>query len=89
MIPGGAEIAERTCELLKTYDAVVWAHHGLFVSGDDFDRAFGLMHTIEKSAEIYCRILSCNKPILQTISDDGLVDVAAAYGQTLNKNMLK
>ena len=89
MIPGGAEIAHRTCELLETYDAVVWAHHGLFVSGDTFDNAFGLMHTIEKSAEIYCRILSTGLPIKQTISDEGLVDVAAAYGATLNKDLLK
>ena len=89
MIPGGAEIAHKTCELIKDYDAVVWAHHGLFVSGDTFDNAFGLMHTIEKSAEIYCRILSTGLPIRQTISDEGLVDVAAAYGATLNKDLLK
>jgi rhamnulose-1-phosphate aldolase len=47
------------------------------------------MHTIEKSAEIYCRILSLGQPIRQTISDQGLIDVAAAYGQTLNKDLLK
>lgn len=89
MIPGGAEIAHKTCELQKKYDAIVWAHHGLFVSGNTFDAAFGLMHTIEKSAEIYCRILSTGKPIMQTIPDEGLVNAATAYGKTLNAELLK
>lgn len=89
MIPGGAEIAHKTCELLETYDAVVWAHHGLFVSGNTFDSAFGLMHTIEKSAEIYCRVLSTGKAISQTIPDEGLINAATAYGKTVNAELLK
>ena len=89
MIPGGAEIAHKTCELQKKYDAIVWAHHGLFVSGNTFDSAFGLMHTIEKSAEIYCRVLSTGKPIMQTIPDEGLINAATAYGKKLNAELLK
>ena len=46
MVPGGADIALATSELMKEYDAAVWAHHGLFCSGPDFDITFGLMHTI-------------------------------------------
>ena len=42
MVPGGSEIAMATSELMKKYDAAVWAHHGLFVSGPDFDITFGL-----------------------------------------------
>ena len=53
MVPGGADIAMATSELMKKYDAAVWAHHGLFVSGPDYDITFGLMHTIEKAAQIY------------------------------------
>ena len=34
----------------KKYDAAIWAHHGMFCSGEDFDLTFGLMHTVEKSA---------------------------------------
>ena len=89
MIPGGAEIAHKTCELQKKYDAIVWAHHGLFVSGNTFDAAFGLMHTIEKSAEIYCKVLSTGKPIAQTIPDEGLINAATAYGKKLNAELLK
>jgi rhamnulose-1-phosphate aldolase len=49
MVPGGAAIARETSALMREYDAAVWAHHGLFVSGPDLDTAFGLMHTIEKA----------------------------------------
>lgn len=56
MVPGKSEIAEASCALMKSYDAIVWAHHGLFAAGPDFDTTFGLVHTIEKAAEIYlCR----------------------------------
>ncbi len=58
MIPGTKEIAQRSCELMKEYDVVVWAQHGLFVSGDSFDHAFGLMHTVEKAADIYLKTIS-------------------------------
>lgn len=40
MVPGGADIAKATSKLMENFDAVVWAHHGLFVSGSDFDTAF-------------------------------------------------
>ena len=88
MVPGGAEIAKATSEVMKHYSAAVWAHHGLFCAGNDFDETFGLMHTIEKAAEIYVRVLSTGKPILQTITDDGLRSIARDFGVTLNKEFL-
>ena len=42
----------------KKYDAAIWAHHGMFCSGEDFDLTFGLMHTVEKSAGILVKTLS-------------------------------
>lgn len=86
MVPGGADIAMATSKLMKKYDAAVWAHHGLFCSGPDFDVTFGLMHTIEKSAEIYMKILSSGQPVLQTISDEQLLSVQGDFGVTLNKD---
>ena len=89
MVPGGREIALATSEKMKTYDAAVWAHHGLFVSGPDFDTAFGLAHTIEKSAEIYVKVLSAGQgKILQTITDDNLRAIAHNFGVTLNEAFL-
>jgi len=87
MVPGGAEIAEASSKLMKDYDAIVWAHHGTFCSGTDFDSAFGLMHTIEKSAEVYIKASSCGG-IRQTITDDELRKAAKAFGVTLNEAFL-
>ena len=88
MVPGGADIALATSELMKKYDAAVWAHHGLFCSGPDFDITFGLMHTIEKAAEIYVKALSCGQGIRQTITDDNFRAIAKEFGVTLNEDFL-
>ncbi len=89
MVPGGSEIAKATSELMKNYDAAVWAHHGLFASGPDFDTTFGLMHTIEKAAQIYVLALSAGQgKISQTITDEDLRAIAKEFGVTLNENFL-
>ena len=59
MVPGGREIAVATSELMKKYDLAIWAHHGMFAAGEDFDLTFGLMHTAEKSAEILVKTFPC------------------------------
>lgn len=89
MVPGGADIAMATCEKMKDYDAAVWAHHGLFVSGPDFDITFGLMHTIEKAAEIYNIAMSASQgKFLQTIEDAQLQSIAVEFGVELKKEFL-
>ncbi len=89
MVPGGAAIAVATSELMKHYQAAVWAHHGLFVSGPDFDITFGLAHTIEKSAEIYIKVLSAGQgKIRQTITDNDLRAIAHDFGVTINEKFL-
>ena len=89
MVPGGPEIAEATRQAMAQYDAVVWAHHGLFTSGPDFDSAFGLMHTIEKAAQIRVLALSAGQGRLrQVIPDDGIRRVAETYGHPINEDLL-
>ncbi|MGI6229792.1 MAG: rhamnulose-1-phosphate aldolase [Tractidigestivibacter sp.] len=88
MVPGGVDIARATSKKMETYQAAIWAQHGLFVSGPDFDTAFGLAHTIEKSAEIYVKVLSCGQGIRQTITDDDLRAIAHDFGVTLNESFL-
>lgn len=88
MVPGSEDIAKATSELMKKYQAAVWTHHGLFVTGPDFDTAFGLAHTIEKSAEIYIKILSTGKDILQTITDDDLRAIGRDFHVTINEHFL-
>jgi rhamnulose-1-phosphate aldolase len=89
MVPGGVDIARATSKKMETYQAAVWAMHGLFVSGPDFDTAFGLAHTIEKSAEVYVKVLSCGQgTIRQTITDDDLRAIARDFVVTLNEDFL-
>ncbi len=91
MVPGGADIALATSELMKTYDAAIWAQHGLFCSGPDFDTTFGLMHTIEKAAEIYVKARLLNggsDDFLNTITDDGLRQIARDFNLDINESFL-
>lgn len=87
-VPGGREIAAATSELMKKYDAAVWAHHGIFCSGEDFDLTFGLMHTIEKAAAILVKVRSMGDKKAQTISADNFRELAKAFGVTLPEQFL-
>ena len=88
MVPGGREIAVATSRKMETYNAVIWAHHGLFVSGQDFDSTFGLMHTIEKSAEIWIKVHSGFPGKRQTIPVDGFRALARDFQIVLNEKVL-
>ena len=88
MVPGGSQIALATCVLMKKYDVAIWAHHGMFCSGPDFDITFGLMHTVEKAADIYVRAMSCGQGIRQTISAQNLRDIARDFKVKLREDFL-
>ena len=88
MVPGGREIAVATSELMKKYDLAVWAHHGMFAAGEDFDLTFGLMHTAEKSAEILVKMLSMRPDKLQTITPDNFRHLAKDFHVTLPEEFL-
>ena len=91
MVPGGIELARATGELMKTYEAVIWANHGLFCSGPDFDSAFGLMHAIQKAASIHGQALMMNGgsgEFANTISDDDLRAIGRAYNLAINEAFL-
>lgn len=88
MVPGGREIAVKTAELMKKYDVAIWAHHGMFCSGEDFDLTFGLLHTVEKSAEILVKMLSMSPTKLQTITPDDFRALAKDFNVTLPEEFL-
>ena len=75
---------------MKTFDAVVWASHGLFVSGADFDSTFGLLHHRE-AADIYGRARATNGgsgEFLNTITDEGLRQIGREFNVKINEAML-
>lgn len=88
MVPGGRDIAVATSELMKKYNLAIWAHHGMFASGEDFDLTFGLMHTAEKSAEILVKMLSMQPNKRQTITPDNFRDLAKDFNVALPEEFL-
>ena len=88
MVPGGRDIAVATSELMKKYNLAIWAHHGMFASGEDFDLTFGLMHTAEKSAEILVKMLSMQPNKRQTITPDNFRGLAKDFNVTLPEEFL-
>ena len=88
MVPGGRDIAVATSELMKKYDVAIWAHHGMFAAGEDFDLTFGLMHTVEKSAEILVKMLSMQPNKRQTTTPQNFRDLAVDFKVTLPEEFL-
>jgi len=88
MVPGGRDIAVKTSELMQHYDVAIWAHHGMFAAGEDFDLTFGLMHTVEKSAEILVKVLSMTNSKAQTIQPDEFRALAKDFKVTLPEKFL-
>ena len=88
MVPVGRDIAVATSKLMEQYDVAVWAHHGMFCSGEDFDLTFGLLHTVEKSAEILIKIYSVSPRKLQTITPDNFRAVGKAFHVELPERFL-
>lgn len=88
MVPGGREIAVATSEIMKTQDVAIWAHHGMFVCGTDFDVTFGLMHTVEKAAEILVKVLSMTGRKRQTITPDNFRALNEPFGVLINERFL-
>lgn len=88
MVPGGRDIAVATSKLMKKYDVALWAHHGTFCSGPNFDITFGLMDTIEKSAEILVKVLSMSSNKLQTIQPNEFRQLAKDFDVELSEDFL-
>lgn len=75
MVCGTNEIGEATAEKMKKYRLVVWTNHGIYGVGKDIDEAFGLIETVEKTAQLYIVTLG---HVVNEIGDDvlqGLVDL--------------
>lgn len=88
MVPGCRDIAVATSSIMDKFDAVIWAHHGLFCSGIDYDITFGLAHTIEKSAEILVKVLSMGGIKRQTINPKNFRDLAIRFNIELPEEFL-
>ena len=86
MVSGNNEIGIATAEKMNDYRLVVWGLHGIYGAGRDMDETFGLIETVEKSAQLY--MLTAHMPHVNTILDTELRDVAEAFGLDYRKDFL-
>ncbi|MBQ2734542.1 MAG: rhamnulose-1-phosphate aldolase [Clostridia bacterium] len=85
---GGRAIAVETAKKMEHYDAVIWAHHGLFCSADTFDNAIGFAHCVEKSADIYMKVRAVTDRKLQTITKENFLELAKDFGLVIKEEFL-
>lgn len=70
MMTGSNEIGEATAEKMKEYRIVVWANHGIYACGETLDESFGLIETVEKTAQVF--EICGDKKIINPITDENL-----------------
>lgn len=88
LLCGGKLIGEATAKVMETKDFAVWAHHGAFACGTDFDITFGLMHTIEKAAEVLVKVMSMTDRKLSTITPQQFRELNEPFGIEIDEQFL-
>lgn len=86
MVCGTNEIGRATAEKMKDFRLVAWTNHGIYGVGHSFDEAFGLIETVEKTAEIY--MLTYGK-VVNEIPDEVLVGLAKLWNLKPLKGVIK
>ena len=79
MVCGTNEIGEATAEKMKKFRLVVWTNHGIYGAGKTMDEAFGLIETVEKTAQIYMLALG---HVVNVIPDQIIKELAALWNLT-------
>lgn len=88
LLCGGRLIGEATAKVMETKDFAVWAHHGAFACGTDFDITFGLMHTVEKAAEVLVKVMSMTDRKLSTITPQQFRELNEPFGIEIDEQFL-
>jgi len=87
MVCGTNEIGEATAEKMKEYRLVMWTNHGIYGTGKDLDEAFGLVETVEKTAQIYMLAHSVKSDV-HVIPDSILKALAERFSVTPKAGIL-
>ena len=77
MVCGTNDIGEATAEKMKKFRLVMWTNHGIYGTGKDLDEAFGLVETVEKTAQLY--MLSADFKNVNVIPDEVLLGLAKLW----------
>ncbi len=86
MVCGTNEIGEATAEKMKKFRLVVWTNHGIYGTGRDMDEAFGIIETVEKTAQIYMLALGHT---VNVIPDETLKALAKRFDVTPLEGVLE
>ena len=87
MVCGTNEIGVATAKKMKEFRLVVWTNHGIYGRGKDLDETFGLIETVEKTAQIY--MLTEGKERVNLISDAELRAISARFSVNPRPGVLK
>ncbi|MGI6714514.1 MAG: rhamnulose-1-phosphate aldolase [Bacilli bacterium] len=86
MVCGTNEIGEATAEMMKKHRLVSWTNHGIYGAGNDLDEAFGLIETVEKTAQVYMLSLG---HVVNEIPDEIVIGLADLWGLEMMPGVLK
>ena len=86
MVCGTNEIGIATAEKMKSFRLVVWTNHGIYGTGKNMDEAFGLIETVEKTAQIYMLALGHT---VNVIPDQIIKELAALWNLTPLEGILE
>lgn len=85
MVCGTNEIGIATAEKIQKTRLVVWTNHGIYGAGKNIDEAFGLIETVEKTAQIY--MLSLGRAV-NVIPDEIIMELAKLWHLTPAEGIL-
>lgn len=85
MICGTNEIGEATAAKMKDFRLVVWTNHGIYGTGKTMDEAFGLIETVEKTAQIYMLTLG---HVVNEIPDEVIKGLAKLWNLKMLEGVL-
>jgi rhamnulose-1-phosphate aldolase len=86
MVCGNELIGIETEKKLIDYRMCIWTAHGIFGTGSTIDEAFGLIETVEKSAELYMKTYQSGIPNRITVPQ--LIELAKAFKVTPNEDVM-
>ena len=85
MVCGTNEIGIATAEKIQKTRLVIWTNHGIYGAGKTMDEAFGLIETVEKTAQIY--MLTLGRAV-NIIPDKIIRELAELWGLTPAEGIL-
>lgn len=86
MVCGTNEIGEATANLMQKHRIVTWTNHGIYGVGKDIDEAFGLIETVEKTAQVYMLTLG---HVINEIPDEVILGLAKLWNLKILPGVIK